>query len=267
MKLRAFFFWKRQNRQLAEDHDGPDTQICLPRKLVPQVAIPAIPTHLSRFSNFPKDVRFSIYEFVFPCDKWHKIIFLSEIFEEIDGREWLLDILSISHVSRAIRAEVMAFLYTRSIIGITEDVDTEHINTWLATFGPVEVEVVQKLHLAAKAASNGRGKRQGWVQCQIDLERGEAVFTGINEAMFGKHYKDMQDTMTRILRIVSNSKAKGYLRWRHLKAIIEVFFAYAAVLREEASTVDHSTLTLMKQWEDQRVIDFAFFRLLLTTLR
>jgi hypothetical protein len=26
-------------------------------------------------------------------------------------------------------------------------------------------------------------------------------------------------------------------------------------------------LTLMKQWEDQRVIDFAFFRLLLTTLR
>ena len=93
------------------------------------------------------------------------------------------------------------------------------------------------------------------------------MFTGINEVVFGKHYEDMQDTMTRILRIVGNSTATGYLRWRHLKAIIDVFFAYAAVLREEASMVDHSTLALMKQWEDQRVIDFAFFRLLLTTLR
>jgi hypothetical protein len=267
MKLRALLFWKRQNRRLAEHYDTPDTQIYLPRTLIPQVAIPVTPTHLSRFSEFPKDVRFSIYELVFPSDKWHKIIFLSEVFEEIDGREWLLDILSLSHVSRAIRAEVMAFLYTRSIIGITEDVDTEHIDTWLSTFGPVEVEAVLKLHLAAKAASNGRDKRQGWVQCQVDLEKGEAVFTGINERVFGKHYEDMQDTMTRILKIVSNSKATGYLRWRHLKAIIEVFFAYAAVLREEASRLDHSTLALMKQWEDHRVIDFAFFRLLLNILR
>jgi hypothetical protein len=222
---------------------------------------------LSRFYELPKDIRFSIYELVFPSDKWHKIIFLSEIYEEIDGREWLLDILSLSHVSHPIRAEVMSFLYTRGIIGITEDVDTEHISTWLATFGFVEVRSVLRLHLAAKSASNGRDKRQGWVQCQISLERGEAVFTGVNEAAFGKHYEDMQDTMTRMLRIVGNSRATGYLRWRHLKAIVDVFFAYAAVLREEASTVDHSTLALMKQWEDQRVIDFAFFRLLLTTLR
>ena len=267
MRLHDLLFWKRQNRELAEHRDTPDTQICLPRRLVPEVAIPANPPRFPRFSDFPKDVRFSIYELVFPEDKWHKIIFLSELFEEIDGREWLLDILSISHVNRAIRAEVMAFLYTRSTIGITEDVDTDHINTWLATFGPVEVEAVTKLHLAAKAANNGRDTRQGWVQCQINLQEGETVFTGINEAVFGKHYEDMQDTMTRILRIVGNSKATGYLRWRHLKAIIDVFFAYAAVLREEASTVDHSTLALMKQWEDQRVIDFAFFRLLLTTLR
>lgn len=212
-------------------------------------------------------MRFSIYELVFPIEKWHKIIFLREVFEETDGREWLLDILSISHVSRAIRAEVMAFLYIRSTIGIVEDIDTQHINTWLASFGPVEVEAVVKLHLAAKAASNGQSKRQSWIQCQINLEKGEAVFTGINEAVFGKHYEEFQDTMTRILRIVGNSNATGYLRWRHLKAIIEVFFAYAAILREEASSVDHSTLALMKQWKDQRVIDLAFFRLLFTTLR
>ena len=108
MKLRARLFWKRQNQQLSENHDSPDTQIYLPRRLVPQVAIPETPIRLSRFSDFPKDVRFSIYELTFPPDKWHKIIFLSEIYEEIDGREWLLDILSISHVSRTIRAEVMA---------------------------------------------------------------------------------------------------------------------------------------------------------------
>jgi len=267
MKLRALLFWKRQNQQPTEHHDTPGTQIYLPRRLIPQVAIPATPNPLSRFSDFPKDVRFSIYELVFPRNEWHKIIFLSEMYEEIDGREWLLDILSMSHVCRPIRAEVMAFLYTRGIIGITEDVDTEHVNTWLATFGSVEVESVLRLHLAAKLASDGRDKRQGWVQCQVNLERGEAVFTGVNEVVFGNHYEDMQDTMTRMLRIVGNSSATGYLRWRHLKAIIDVFFAYAAVLREEASTVDHSTLALMKQWEDQRVIDFAFFRLLLTTLR
>jgi hypothetical protein len=267
MKLRALLFWKRQNQQLAEDHSTSDTQVHRPRKLVPQVTCPTPPNRLPRFSDFPKDVRFSIYELIFPVDKWHKIMFLSEIYEKIDGREWLLDILSISHVSRAIRAEVLAFLYIRGIVGITEDVDTEHIDTWLATFGPVEVENVLRLHLAAKAPIMGRGKRQAWVQCQVNLERGEAVFTGVDEAVFGKHYEDMQDTMTRILRIVGNSKATGYLRWRHLKAIIDVFFAYAAVLREEASVVDRSTLTLMKQWEDQGVIDFAFFRLLLTTLR